>query len=83
MIGILHPSCNSGGGGEKVLWTILESIFKIIDKKELKIKVIIYSGENVDKFTIIDNAKKKFNMKEIEYLSDKIIFKYICDKSIL
>ena len=34
----MHPSCNAGGGGEKVLFCILKSLEK------LDIDIIIYSG---------------------------------------
>lgn len=26
VVGIFHPYCNAGGGGERVLWTIVQAI---------------------------------------------------------
>jgi len=65
-IGILHPACNSGGGGEKVLWSIVESIMMLLEEKEIKARVFIYSGEEyIDKITILEKAEKRFNMKKL------------------
>ena len=60
-LGFYHPHCTHGGGGERVLWTIIKCLFKNSfyrnDKNKVLLDVIIYSGgefESKDKiFTII------------------------------
>ncbi|KAF7988180.1 hypothetical protein HCN44_007674 [Aphidius gifuensis] len=40
-IGIFHPYCNAGGGGERVLWSAIEAI----QKEYSKVKIIVYTGD--------------------------------------
>lgn len=41
VIGIFHPYCNAGGGGERVLWCIV----KYLQEKWPQYEVVIYTGD--------------------------------------
>ena len=41
-IAFFHPFCASGGGGERVLWAIVQALGEI-DQKGLSIQVVIYT----------------------------------------
>lgn len=43
-LGFYHPYCCHGGGGEKVLWTIIKCLFTSADNKRL-FEVVIYTGD--------------------------------------
>lgn len=42
VLAFFHPHCSSGGGGERVLWAIIQAIGEI-DRQGLPIKVLIYT----------------------------------------
>lgn len=59
-VGIFHPYCNAGGGGERVLWCAIRSLQQ---KYGNKIHIKIYTGdENVTAAQILQNAKNVFNI---------------------
>lgn len=69
-IGIFHPYCNAGGGGERVLWTGV----KALQSKYDNLKIYIYTGDlDADRHKILSNVEKVFNI-EIE---DNIEFIYL------
>ena len=57
-VGIFHPYCNAGGGGERVLWCAVRAI----QSKYKNAHIFIYTGDNVDPADMILNAKKRFNV---------------------
>jgi len=69
-IGIFHPYCNAGGGGERVLWCAVRAI----QSKYENHHIFIYTGDNVNPDDMIINAKKRFN---IELSAHKIDFIYL------
>lgn len=74
IIGIFHPFCNSGGGGERVLWEICKAI---LDKYESnkKFKIAIYTGDtDIKPEDIIERVKFKFG---IDLDIKKICFIYL------
>jgi alpha-1,2-mannosyltransferase len=67
----MHPACNAGGGGEKVLWSILISLISALKKTSLKYKIVIYSGETgIDKQTMMKRAEEKFNLEGLDSCID-------------
>ncbi|XP_014230466.1 GDP-Man:Man(3)GlcNAc(2)-PP-Dol alpha-1,2-mannosyltransferase [Trichogramma pretiosum] len=59
-VGIFHPYCNAGGGGERVLWAGV----KALQSKYENVKIYIYTGDlDADHGKIIGNAEKIFNIK--------------------
>ena len=42
VIAFFHPYCSSGGGGERVLWAIVQALGEI-EEQGLPIKVLIYT----------------------------------------
>lgn len=58
-IGIFHPYCNAGGGGERVLWCAVRAI----QSKYPNHHIYIYTGDDVNPDDILLNAKKRFNVE--------------------
>lgn len=40
-VGIFHPYCNSGGGGEKVLWCAIRAI----QQQHASVDIVVYTGD--------------------------------------
>lgn len=58
-VGIFHPYCNAGGGGERVLWCAV----KALQAKYENVKIIIYTGDvDASPNTILNRAKNVFNV---------------------
>lgn len=58
-VGIFHPYCNAGGGGERVLWCAVRALQQ---KYGSKIHIKIYTGDtNVSSEQILRNVTKTFN----------------------
>lgn len=58
-IGIFHPYCNAGGGGERVLWCAVRALQQ---KYGTKIHIKIYTGDtDVSSEQILRNVTKVFN----------------------
>ncbi|KAJ6647614.1 GDP-Man:Man(3)GlcNAc(2)-PP-Dol alpha-1,2-mannosyltransferase [Pseudolycoriella hygida] len=58
-IGIFHPYCNAGGGGERVLWCAVRAL----QNKNKNIKITIYTGDvDAEPNTILTKAKNTFNI---------------------
>ncbi|KAJ2760820.1 asparagine-linked glycosylation protein [Coemansia sp. BCRC 34490] len=57
-VGFFHPYPNSGGGGERVLWTMI----KAIQERYPFIVSVIYSGDNIDRDTLVANARARFGV---------------------
>lgn len=59
-VGIFHPYCNAGGGGERVLWCAVRSLQQ---KYGDKIHIKIFTGDtSVSAENILQNARKVFNV---------------------
>ena len=65
-IAFFHPYCSSGGGGERVLWAILQVLGEI-DQQGLPINVLIYTvdppSETYRKGALCYAASKKEKIK--------------------
>ena len=73
-IGFFHPYCNDGGGGERVLWTAIESILK---KYKNEIQILIYTGDtNATPDEILQRVQQRFDMNMQPYKSS-ITFIYL------
>ncbi|KAJ2663033.1 asparagine-linked glycosylation protein [Coemansia sp. RSA 1200] len=57
-VGFFHPYPNSGGGGERVLWTMI----KAIQERYPYIVSVIYSGDNIDRDALVANARARFGV---------------------
>nr|XP_023027193.1 GDP-Man:Man(3)GlcNAc(2)-PP-Dol alpha-1,2-mannosyltransferase [Leptinotarsa decemlineata] len=59
-VGIFHPYCNAGGGGEKVLWVALQAL----QKKYPKAEFYIYTGDvEVTSIEILEKVRKRLNVE--------------------
>ncbi|XP_008558383.1 GDP-Man:Man(3)GlcNAc(2)-PP-Dol alpha-1,2-mannosyltransferase [Microplitis demolitor] len=59
-VGIFHPYCNAGGGGERVLWTVV----KALQKEHPDVHIAIYTGDlEVAPEEMINRVKRIFNIK--------------------
>ncbi|XP_037025363.1 GDP-Man:Man(3)GlcNAc(2)-PP-Dol alpha-1,2-mannosyltransferase isoform X2 [Bradysia coprophila] len=58
-VGIFHPYCNAGGGGERVLWCAVRAL----QKKDKNMKITIYTGDvDAQPKAILTKAKNTFNV---------------------
>ncbi|KAF8547294.1 glycosyltransferase family 4 protein [Imleria badia] len=56
-VGLFHPYCNAGGGGERVLWTVVSHI----QREHKDIICVVYSGDvDASKQDIIEKVKARF-----------------------
>ncbi|XP_078050641.1 ALG11 alpha-1,2-mannosyltransferase isoform X1 [Augochlora pura] len=70
VVGIFHPYCNSGGGGERVLWAAVRAI----QTRYPDVHTVIYTGDlDADPEQIINKAETVFNFK----IERKIEFIYL------
>ena len=60
VITFLHPNCNDGGGGEKVLWIMLKSL--VSENLNTKIKINIVTGTDVPAIDILTKVKQRFDI---------------------
>ncbi|XP_011493959.1 PREDICTED: GDP-Man:Man(3)GlcNAc(2)-PP-Dol alpha-1,2-mannosyltransferase isoform X1 [Ceratosolen solmsi marchali] len=69
-IGIFHPYCSAGGGGERVLWAGIQAL----QSKYKNVQIYIYTGDlDADRDKILNNVEKLFNIK----LEDNVNFIYL------
>ncbi|XP_032453976.1 GDP-Man:Man(3)GlcNAc(2)-PP-Dol alpha-1,2-mannosyltransferase [Nasonia vitripennis] len=69
-IGIFHPYCNAGGGGERVLWAAVHAL----QTKYQSGQIYIYTGDlDADRDKILNNVEKVFNIK----VQDNVKFIYL------
>ncbi|XP_067645074.1 GDP-Man:Man(3)GlcNAc(2)-PP-Dol alpha-1,2-mannosyltransferase isoform X2 [Eurosta solidaginis] len=58
-IGIFHPYCNAGGGGERVLWCAVRALQAKYDN----IKIVIYTGDiDSSPNSIMEKVQETFNI---------------------
>lgn len=71
IVGLVHPFCNAGGGGERVLWAAI----KATQKRWPKAICVVYTGDHdATKSTILERVKHRFN---IELHPPTVVFVYI------
>ena len=71
IVGFLHPFCNAGGGGERVLWAAI----KATQKRWPKAICVVYTGDHdAAKSTILERVWQRFN---IHLHPPKVIFLYL------
>lgn len=71
VVGFLHPFCNAGGGGERVLWAAI----KATQKRWPKAICVVYTGDHdATKPTILERVKNRFN---IQLHHPTIVFLYL------
>ncbi|CAH0548715.1 unnamed protein product [Brassicogethes aeneus] len=59
-VGIFHPYCNAGGGGEKVLWVAVQALQNKFPNSE----IYIYTGDvEASASEILQNVNKNLNVK--------------------
>ncbi|KAF9464212.1 glycosyltransferase family 4 protein [Collybia nuda] len=59
LVGFFHPYCNAGGGGERVLWTVIAAL----QRTEPDIVSVVYSGDvDASKQDIINKIKARFDI---------------------
>lgn len=71
VVGFLHPFCNAGGGGERVLWAAI----KATQKRWPKAVCVVYTGDvDATKSTILERVKHRFN---IQLHAPTVVFMYL------
>ncbi|KAM0795104.1 alpha-1,2-mannosyltransferase alg-11 [Usnea florida] len=75
VIGFLHPFCNAGGGGERVLWAAI----KATQKRWPNVVCAVYTGDgDTTKSTILERVKTRFN---IDLHPPTVVFLYLQTRS--
>jgi len=71
IIGFLHPFCNAGGGGERVLWAAIRAT----QQQYPQATCVVYTGDHdVSKEQILERVKERFG---IDLYPPTIIFLYL------
>ena len=71
IIGIFHPFCNAGGGGERVLFAAIHAT----QQKYPKALCVVYTGDHdASKEQILSNATNRFN---IRLQASRVTFLYL------
>lgn len=74
ILAFFHPYCDSGGGGERVMWMAVNSLLKNSDTSN-KIHIVIYSGSAKEKKEILRHVRERFSINLMSpYNSNKISF---------
>ncbi|CAK9815266.1 GDP-Man:Man(3)GlcNAc(2)-PP-Dol alpha-1,2-mannosyltransferase [Anthophora quadrimaculata] len=74
VVGFFHPYCNSGGGGERVLWAAVNAI----QTRYPNVHIVIYTGDlEAHPEQILNKTKKVFNYK----IECKVEFVYLHRRS--
>lgn len=81
-LGFFHPYCNSGGGGERVLWVLIQALLKCTALSET-IDIIVYTGDFDPDHVIIDNVQKTFQISFDESMRRQIRFARIYSRPFL
>ena len=63
-IAFLHPYCNAGGGGERVLWIWVKRLQESNLKHRNDVPVVVYSGDNLPggELQLCANVKERFDL---------------------
>jgi len=74
IIGFLHPFCNAGGGGERVLWAAIRSTQQLYPKA----LCVVYTGDvEIQKTKMLLNVSTRFN---IQLNPSRIVFLYLSSR---
>ncbi|XP_063995596.1 GDP-Man:Man(3)GlcNAc(2)-PP-Dol alpha-1,2-mannosyltransferase [Diachasmimorpha longicaudata] len=66
-IGIFHPYCNAGGGGERVLWGAIEAL----QKQYSNVHIVVYTGDiDTDPEQMLNKVQKTFEiqLRPVEFI---------------
>ena len=75
VVGFLHPFCNAGGGGERVLWAAI----KATQKRWPNAVCAVYTGDHdAKKSTILERVENRFN---IHLHPPTVVFLYLHTRS--
>ena len=67
-IAFFHPYCDSGGGGERVLWCGINAL----KRRFPSAKFIVYTGDtHVMRDQIIDKVKQRFQIENVDWMKDE------------
>ena len=80
-IAFFHPYCNSGGGGERVLWCAVEHLLVTQDPNVFEI--VIYCGDSgVSREDMLEGARRRFGL-QLADRTENIRVVYISSRGLL
>jgi alpha-1,2-mannosyltransferase len=62
-IAFLHPFCNDGGGGERVLWVAIREMIERHKRDSTPWRVVVYTGDPITGDAIRANAATRFGVE--------------------
>jgi len=66
-IAFFHPYCDTGGGGERVLWCGINGLKKQFPNAQF----VVYTGDlHVTGEQILDKAQKRFQIQDMQWMKD-------------
>jgi alpha-1,2-mannosyltransferase len=72
VLAFFHPYCDSGGGGERVLWMTINAILEGCDS-QADVHIVIYSGSTRSKIDVLRHVRDRFSINLLSpYTSNKI-----------
>lgn len=81
-IGVFHPYCNSGGGGERVLWVAIKAL-EALSSPQRRLRVVIFTGDlDASGASILKKAKDTFHVDPSPKLMT-VDFVYITNRRLL
>ena len=74
LLAFFHPYCNSGGGGERVLWTAIRAV--MAQYPPHKVRCIVYTGDiDAGPQQILEKVRERFGI-DLPYDLDFVYLKY-------
>ncbi len=74
IVGFFHPYCDSGGGGERVLWVMIDAMLHDSDLRTRN-RICLYTASTATKDSILNHVKSTFGIDLCaETLSNRIHF---------
>jgi len=61
-VAFFHPYAGGCGGGERVLWQMVNGLLKV-KNKNFKIQILIYSGDSEPMSTTLEKVHKRFGLR--------------------
>lgn len=76
VIGFFHPNCSSGGGGERVLWKMIQALSELIENHGMHMRIVIYTIDKPQssyRQSLVSHVSSRFSIS----IPDKLELKFV------